>query len=495
MSEYILEMNHISMSFGGVHALKNVSLKLKKGEVHALMGENGAGKSTLMKILQGVYTPMEGEILLKGSPIRFKSTKDAIEAGISMIYQELNTVAKMTVAENMYMGREPIRHIMGMKFVDFKKMYQDAGEFYNTLELDLNPKAYMYELSVARMQLAEIAKAVSYNSDIIIMDEPTSALTEVEVEKLFKTIALLKEKGITIIYISHKMDEIYKVCDSVTVLRDGTFIGSGLLKEISSSKLISMMVGRDIKEVFPKLEAEITTPLLEVKNICAKGVHDVSFTLHRGEILGLAGLVGAGRTEVAETIYGARKLESGQILIEGKNVKINSPQQAIDNKIAMVPEDRKNFGTVLKLRIRDNIILSKVNKCVRGVLINRKLEQQAVDGLIKKIQIKVGNVNDPVSTLSGGNQQKVVVAKALFTDPEIIILDEPTRGIDVKTKSEIHLLISRLAQEGKGVIMISSEMPEILGMSDRILVLKGGQIKGELSREDVTQERVLELAF
>lgn len=495
MSEYYLEMKNISMNFGGVQALKKVHLNIKRGEVHALMGENGAGKSTLMKILQGILKPVEGEIFLNGEKIEFRSAKDAINRGIVMIHQELNVVRKMTVAENMFLGREPYKRILGLKVVNHKKMYHDAQKLYDELNLDLDPRKEMTEYSVAKSQLAEIAKAVSYNSDIVIMDEPTSALTEEEVVKLFHTIRILKEKGVTIIYISHKMDEIYKICDSVTVLRDGNYIGDGSLQDIKTPKLISMMVGRDISEIFPKLEAKITTPMLEVKHICSDEVHDVSFTLHKGEILGLAGLVGAGRTEIAETLYGARKMTSGEIWIDGKQVKIRSPKDAIKNRMVMVPEDRKNHGTILKLSISDNIIISKIRKCIKWFYISKKLEKTSVDDLIERIQIKVGKVSDPVSSLSGGNQQKVVVSKALYTDPEIIILDEPTRGIDVKTKAEIHLLISKFAQQGKAILMISSEMPEILGMSDRILVIKEGKIKGEVFRNEATQEKILELAF
>lgn len=495
MSDYILDMRNISMNFGGVQALKNVHLKVKKGEVHALMGENGAGKSTLMKILQGIYQPVEGEIYLRGEKTQFKSTQDALDAGISMIHQELNPIEKMTVAENMYLGREPMKRYLGLNLVDHKTMYQKAAEFYQSLDLDLPPRAMMSELSVARTQLAEIAKAVSYDADIVIMDEPTSALSDIEVEKLFKTIGILRKRQVTIIYISHKLDEIYQICDSVTVLRDGNFIGSGDLKEIDKQKLISMMVGREVTEIFPKLEAEIGEPLLEVRGLCAEDVNDVSFTLHKGEILGLAGLMGAGRTEVAEAIYGARPKTAGEILIEGKKVRIDSPEDAIKNHIAMVPEDRKNHGVVLKLSIPDNIIMSRIDKCQTGILISKAKEQKNAQEKIEQVQIKTSDFRNPVNSLSGGNQQKVVVAKALFTDPNIIILDEPTRGIDVMTKSEIHLMISKLAQEGKGIIMISSEMAEVMGMSDRILVLKEGRVKGELAREEATQELILQYAF
>jgi len=496
MSDIILEMKNISMNFDGVHALNDVNFTLRKGEIHALVGENGAGKSTLMKILQGIYVPMKGEIILKGKKVNFKSPINALNNGISMIFQELNTIPGMTVAENMFMGKEPIKKVLGVNFVNHKMMYKEAQRLFEELDLDLNPWNHMYELSVARMQLAEIVKAISYNPDIIIMDEPTSALTTIEIEKLYRTMRLLQQRGITIIYISHKMDEIYNICDTFTVLRDGRFISTGRLSDHSVPKLVSMMVGRDIKEFFPKLKADIKEQLLELKNVKVEGVLDnINLVLHSGEILGLAGLMGAGRTEIAETIFGLRKMSEGEILIKGKPVIINSPVEAIQNKIALVPEDRKNFGLVLKMKISDNIILSRIKKCIRHILISNKMEKSEIDKLVTKIQIKTNNVHNLALSLSGGNQQKVVVAKAIFTDPEIIILDEPTRGIDVKTKAEIHLLISKMAQEGKGILMISSEMPEILGMSDRILVVGQGTIKGELLREEATQEKILKMAF
>lgn len=494
MSEYILEMKNISKIYGGNIALDNVSINVKRGVVHALVGENGAGKSTLMKIFLGVEVADSGDIFINGNIIKFTNTREAIEHGVSMIYQELNPISYMTVTENIFLGRELKSGMLG--FVDFKTMNSKTTDLFKMLDLNINPNDLMINLSVAKLQLVEIAKAISYNSDIIIMDEPTSALSDFESEKLFKTIELLKQKGVTIIYISHKLDEIYKICDNVTVLRDGKFIGSGNLKDIKRNDLISMMVGRSIVEIFPKTDNQIGDVILEVKNLCIKGlIENISFKLRKGEVLGLAGLMGAGRTEVAEAIFGARKLDSGEILINNKPVKIKNPSVAIKNKLALVPEDRKNFGLVLQLSINDNIIMSRVDKCLKGLLISSKIENQVVKEYIKKLQIKSVNPLLPVSCLSGGNQQKIVIAKCLFSDPNIIILDEPTRGIDIKTKFEIYLLISQMAQQGKAVIMISSEMPEILGMSDRIIVLHEGKISGEIMREEATPESILKMAF
>lgn len=495
MSEkYILEMNNIHKRFGGVVALNGVNLRIKKGEVHALMGENGAGKSTLMKVLLGVHKPDDGQIIIKGKPANITSTRDAINLGISMIFQELNPVPYMTVADNIFLGREPVKPKTHL--VDYDKMYEDTKNLFKYINVDINPKELVAKLSVAKVQLVEIAKAISFNSDIIIMDEPTSALSDVEIENLFKTIKLLKQKGVTIIYISHKMDEIFKICDRVTVLRDGNYVGTSDLSGISMDQLISMMVGREIKDMFPKLEAEISEIVMEVKGLTKKDeFEDISFTLRKGEILGIAGLMGAGRTEVVEAICGIRKLDKGEVYVKGRKVDIKLPLHALNNKIAIVPEDRKNYGLVLKLPIRDNILMSSLKKCVAKLFLNSKKESSFVSSMIKKLQIKANNMYQATSALSGGNQQKVVIAKCLLADPDIIILDEPTRGIDVKTKAEIHLLMSKLAQQGKAIILISSELPEIIGMSDRIIVLHEGKITGQLNREEASQEKILALAM
>jgi len=494
MSDQIfLEMKDIYKRFKGVEALKGVSFALRKGEVHALVGENGAGKSTLMKILIGMLKADSGEIFIEGKKVNFTSMKDALDRGISMIFQEFNSVPHMTVADNIYLGREPHNKY---KCVDYKKMYEDTQAVLKKMGVDIKPKELVASLTVAKVQLVEIAKAISLNSDVIIMDEPTSALSETEIDNLFRIVRELADEGKAIVFISHKIDEIYRICDRITVLRDGNFIGTDLVKNVSVDRLIMMMVDRKIDEVYPKEYAEIGEPIFEVRNLTRKGeFENISFHLRKGEILGIAGLMGAGRTELAESIFGMRKLERGEIFDKGKKVNIKQPKDAIKLGIMMVPEDRKKTGLILKLSVKENILLSDLKKCMTSFYIKKKLEKQNVEKYSKILEIKMSDENQIVSALSGGNQQKVVVAKALFPDPDIIILDEPTRGIDVKTKAEIHALMSKLAKQGKAVIMISSEMPEILGISDRIIVLHEGKLTGELMREEASQEAVLRLAM
>lgn len=490
---WALEMIQIKKHFGGVAALKGVDFKVRKGEVHALLGENGAGKSTLMKILLGAEHYDSGSIILKSREVEIENTGQASELGISMIYQEFNSVPSMTVADNMFLGREP-KTAAGL--IDYKTMYSKTRSALKTLGVDLRPDETISNLSVARCQLVEIAKAVSFNADLIVMDEPTSALCDAEIENLFRIVRELKGRGVTIIFISHKLNEIYEVCDSITVLRDGTYVGSAKTEEIEENDLVSMMVGREVKELFPKQESEIGSPLLKVKNLFRSGeFSDISFTLHRGEILGLAGLMGAGRSEVVETLFGLRQAEGGEVFFKDEKINISIPQDALRKGICLVPEDRKNQGLVLKLPVRDNIVLSALKKIMKNGILHKPLETQAVKKMIEHMQIKVGHPLLSGSSLSGGNQQKVVLARCLFSDPDVIILDEPTRGIDVKTKSEIHGLMSKLACEGKGVIMVSSELPEIMGMSDRVLVLHEGRITGELSRNEMTAEKIMQLAI
>jgi len=494
MSDQIyLEMKDIYKRFKGVEALKGVSFALRKGEVHALVGENGAGKSTLMKILIGMLKADSGEIFIDGKKVNFTSMKDALNCGISMIFQEFNSVPHMTVADNIYLGREPYNKY---KCVDYKKMHDDTRAVLKKMGVDIKPRDLVASLTVAKVQLVEIAKAISLNSDVIIMDEPTSALSETEIDNLFRIVRELADEGKAIVFISHKIDEIYRICDRITVLRDGNFIGTDLVKNVSVDRLIMMMVDRKIDEMYPKEYAEIGEPMFEVRNLTRKGeFENISFHLRKGEILGIAGLMGAGRTELAESIFGMRKLDRGEIYVRGKKVNIKQPKDAIRLGIMMVPEDRKKTGLILKLSVKENILLSDLKKCMASFYITKKLEKQNVDKYSKILEIKMSDENQIVSALSGGNQQKVVVAKALFPDPDIIILDEPTRGIDVKTKAEIHALMSKLAQQGKAVIMISSEMPEILGISDRIIVLHEGKLTGELMREEASQEAVLRLAM
>ncbi len=488
----ILEMKNIDKKFGGVHALDNVSLTVRRGEVHALVGENGAGKSTLMKILIGLYKPDSGEIFFDGEKVEYKSVKDAQDIGISMIFQEFNQVKVMSVMENIYLGREPKKKNGS---VDFKKMYNDSKELLLKLGVDLDPKTRIWDLTVAKHQLVEIVKAISLNAQIIIMDEPTSALSRNEIEYLLSMVRVLRDQGKAIVYISHKMDEIYDVCDSVTVLRDGKFIHTGKISDVYEKDLIRMMVDRDVSELFPKQESEIGEVLLEVKNLTVAGkFRDVSFELRKGEILGVAGLMGAGRTELMEAIVGARRPDKGEILLHGKRIVNRIPGDAIRRGIAMVSEDRKRNGIFLKLNIKDNMLMSSFKKCLAGPSINKKLEKKYFDEYQQKLEIKCSGIGQICKNLSGGNQQKVAVSRVLNSDPEIIILDEPTRGIDVKTKSEIHRLMSVLAGSGRAVLMVSSELPEILGMSDRILVLHEGTMTGVLDRKDATADRIMELA-
>lgn len=492
-SEYILEMEHISKSFPGVKALDDVQLRVRRGTVHALMGENGAGKSTLMKILNGIYTPDNGTIRFKGEEVKLNCPYDAIKAGISMIHQELSPIPYMSIAENIYLGREPAIGRTGL--VRQKVMEENTKKLLGELEIDLEPRAKMKDLSIANTQMVEIAKAISYNSELIVMDEPTSAISEKEVEHLFKIIRSLKEKGVSIIYISHKIDEIFKIADEVTVLRDGIYIGTEKLENITKEKLIEMMVGRELKQMFPKEEAEIREPILEVRNLTKKGkFYNINFKVHKGEILGISGLMGAGRTEVVESIFGITQPDEGEIFINGKKVDIRSPINAIEHKMALLTEDRKLTGLFLPLSVRDNMIMASVDEYSKGMFVNAGKVDGACNSQVDWLKIKTPSLNQAVKYLSGGNQQKVLLARWLLTYPDILILDEPTRGIDVGAKAEIHRLMSKMAQEGKAIIMISSELPEILGMSDRILVMHEGRITGELSREEATQDRIMKYA-
>lgn len=492
-NEIVLEMKNISKAFPGVQALDRVNLKVRKGTVHVLVGENGAGKSTLMKILNGQYQIDEGEIYFKGVKLGNQNTRETLKLGISMIHQELSPVLDMTIAENIFLGREPTYKIKS--FVNFKQLYKQTQELFDRLGLKFNPRSKMRELSVAGMQLIEITKAISCGASLIIMDEPTSAITDTEVAMLFKQIRELKAKGVAIIYITHKLDEIFQIADDITVIRDGKWIASDSASNYDKNKLITQMVGRTITNIFPKEEVEIGETVLEVKNLTRSGVfEDVSFEVRKGEILGIAGLVGAGRTEVARAIFGLDPLDSGEIIMEGKPIKVEKPTDVIKKGIAMLSEDRKEVGLVLGRSVRENISLANLKKFAPGLFINSKQEAETVDRMIKMLQIKVPSMDTAVNTLSGGNQQKVVLAKWLLGEIKILILDEPTRGIDVGSKSEIHKLMTEFAKQGLAIIMISSELPEIMGMSDRILVMQEGKIKGELSREEATQERVMTLA-
>ena len=492
-NQTILEMKDISKSFPGVQALNKVSFNLKPGEVHVLIGENGAGKSTMMKILAGIYQKDSGEILLHGEPLNIHNPKEALSKGISMIHQELSPIPYMSVAENILLGREPVS--TPLKILNRKEMRRFTRELLDSLSIPLDPDTLMSELSVAETQMMEIAKATSFNSSIIIMDEPTSAISDTEVDILFNLIRSLKDRGKSIVYISHKLDEIFRISDRITVLRDGGFVASEDTGNMNQDKLINLMVGREISEIFPKEESSIGNVLLEVEDLECKGAFKgVSFTVKKGEILGIAGLMGAGRTEVVETIFGIRNKSNGTIKINGSVVNIESPADAIQHGMAFIPEDRKNFGLILKRSVKENITLLKLKYFSRFLVIQKRRENKAVDNSIKILGIKTPRKEQNVANLSGGNQQKVVIAKWLLAEPDILILDEPTRGIDVGSKAEIHKLISQLAVEGKAVIMVSSELPEIMGMSDRVIIMHDGQLTGELPREKFTQERIMRLA-
>ena len=492
MQEVILRMQNIRKTFPGVVALDNVNLDVRSGTVHSLMGENGAGKSTLMKCLIGMYTPDEGTVELAGDIVRFKDTKDGLEHGISMIHQELSPVPEMMVAENIWLGREP-RGRLGL--LSPAAMLRKTRELFDEWKIDIDPRARMKDLTVSKQQMVEIAKAISYDAKIIIMDEPTSAIPEREVAHLHGMIKRLTDFGVAIIYITHKMDEVFRISDDITVFRDGKHVGSYPAKELDRDKLIKLMVGRELTDLFPKEEAEIGEVVLSVKGLNRGAVvKDVSFELRRGEILGLAGLMGAGRTEVLETIFGIEKADSGEVVLNGKTLRIKQPSDAIRAGMALLTEDRKLNGIMGVLSVRDNITAAALPRySPHGVLHIGEMRKDSEDQR-EKLRIKTPSLNQLIKNLSGGNQQKALISRWLLTVPDVLMIDEPTRGIDVGAKSEIHRLMSMLAQEGKAIIMVSSELPEVLGMSDRILVMHEGRISGELSREEANQESVMHLA-
>ena len=490
--EFLLRMEGISKLFPGVVALDGVDLEVRPGTVHALTGENGAGKSTLMKVLIGMYQEDSGTITFEGKQVKIPDTKTGLGLGISMIHQELSYVPELTVAENIYLGREP-RGKLGL--VSHEQMSNDAKALFERWGIKINPKEQMKRLSVAQAQMVEIAKAISFDSRLIIMDEPTSAMTEHEVEHLYAMIAQLKDNGVSVIYITHKLDEVFKISDYVTVFRDGKLVKMLPAAELDRNKLINLMVGRELTHLFPKEHAEIGEVVLEVKNLNrGELVQDVSFELRRGEILGLAGLMGAGRTEVLETVFGIVKAESGEIVVDGKTRKITQPRDAIAANIGLLTEDRKQTGIMGVLSVRDNMIVAALPKYSPKGMLQPKRIDDACEAQRKALAVKTPSLNQLIENLSGGNQQKVLISRWLLTLPEILMIDEPTRGVDVGAKSEIHRLMSMLAQQNKAILMVSSEMPEVLGMSDRILVMHEGRITGELSREDATQEKIMQLA-
>jgi ABC-type sugar transport system ATPase subunit len=492
---YYLVMKNIWKSFSGVHALQDVDFKLQRGEIHALIGENGAGKSTLMKILAGQHAPDKGEIALDGKDVVFKNPADAIDHGITMIHQEICLVPTFSVTENIWLGRERLFSNGGL--INKGAQRRATRELLDRLGIRVNPRAIVNSLSIANMQLVEIAKAISYNSDIIIMDEPTSALTENEIRHLFDVVKDLSTTGVAIIFISHKLEEIFQICDTITVFRDGKNVGSDRKDNISKDKLISMIVGRELTNLYPKKTVEIGDNALEVRDLSCKGVfRNVSFSVRKGEILGFYGLLGAGRTEIMEAVFGLKHYDSGMILIGGKQIKINSVPRAMKHGLGMVTEDRLRTGLIHLLSIKYNASIAYLRViCNRLSMIKKSRETRDFMRVADLVNLKYESANQPITSLSGGNQQKVVIARWLLTDPKVLVLDEPTRGIDVGSKSEIHQIIGDLVENGVSILLISSELPELLGVSDRILVVRNGAIVAEFDAEDATQEAVVEKAY
>jgi len=492
--EYLLSIKDVCKSFSGVKVLKNVCLNIKAGTVHSLMGENGAGKSTLMKCLFGIYRQDKGEFFLEGRPFNFTDPKHALENGVSMVHQELNQVTKRTISDNIWLGRYPTKG----PFVDEKKMYNDTMALFKRLNIHLDPRTKLDKLSVSQRQMVEIAKAISYDAKVIVLDEPTSSLTAHEVEMLFDIMKVLKKEGVGIVYISHKMEEIFEVSDEVTVLRDGFYIGTELIGNLSMEKIVNMMVGRELEDRFPPKENEPGEVHMAVKNLTtryAPEVNNVNFELKRGEILGVAGLVGAGRTEMLEALFGARTLRSGEITIDGRKVDNSNPHRSINNRFALLTEERRETGIYPVADITFNSTISNIKsyKNKLGFLVDRKMKEDT-DEQIRAMRIKTPNRKEKIRALSGGNQQKVIIGRWLLTDPDILLLDEPTRGIDVGAKYEIYQLIINLAKRGKSIIVVSSEMPELLGITNRIMVMSNGRVSGIVNTDETTQTEIFNLS-
>jgi ribose transport system ATP-binding protein len=493
MAEFVLEMKNVTKRFPGVLALNNVQLDLRPGEVHCLVGENGAGKSTLMKILSGAQPLDSGEIILSGEPVNITSPHNAQQLGISMIYQEFNLSPYLSVAENIFLGREP--RIGSTPFINWRKMYDDAREILGRIRVDLDVRKPVNECSVAQQQMIEIGKAISFNSKIIVMDEPSATLTDHELRALFDLIKNLRRQGIGLIYISHRLEEIFEIGDRVTCMRDGEYVGTHKVCDVTRDDIIRMMVGRELKDEFPKEIFERGPEKLRVEGLTRHGAFDdVSFAVNKGEIVGLTGLVGAGRTEVARAIFGADHIDGGQIFLDGAPITVKSPQDAIRQGVGLLTEDRKGQGLVLGMTIRENTSLANLGSLVKLFFIDRRRERAVTEKYVKELQIKTPSIEQVAQNLSGGNQQKVVLAKWLFTESQFLIFDEPTRGIDVGAKVEIYKLMNELVRKGVTILMISSELPEILGMCDRILVMHEGRLAGELARNEATQERIMQLA-
>jgi rhamnose transport system ATP-binding protein len=488
----VAELRGVAKSFGGVHALRGVDLALMPGEVHSLVGENGAGKSTLVRLLGGVHQPDHGSVVIGGEEVALHGPRDALARGISVIHQEPALFPDLDVAENVFMGRQPLDRSRG---IVWKQMYRDTAELMGQLGVSLDPHAPVEGLSVADQQLVEIAKALSMEARVVVMDEPTAALSSRETEQLFRIIKDLRGRGVAVLFISHRLEEVFALSDSVTVLRDGAHVITAPAAELDTAALIRFMVGRELGELFPKEAAKIGAPALEVRNLTREGVfRDVSFTVRHGEIVGLAGLVGAGRSEVARALFGIDPLDRGEVLRDGDPVSIGSPRDAMRAGLAFVPEDRQQQGLVLEMAIEDNATLPFVRRLTRFGLIDRKRERAAAKDYTDRLQVKAAGLSLPVRALSGGNQQKVVIAKWLATEPAVLVLDEPTRGIDIGTKAEVHRIVSRLAAQGLAILLISSELPEVLGMADRVLVMHEGRLTGEFSRANADQEAIMRAA-
>ena len=499
MSEYRLEMKGICKSFPGVKALDHAQLRLRPGTVHALMGENGAGKSTLMKCMFGIYKMDEGELYFEGEKVEIGDPMEALNMGIAMVHQELQPIPARTVGENIFLGRYPMKKALGIiPIVDHKKMYEDTAALLKKVRMDFDPKQMLGELSVSQMQSVEIAKAVSANCKVLILDEPTSSLTQNEVEALFRIVEDLKAEGVSIVYISHKMDEILRISDEVTIMRDGQYVGTWESKELTTDLIITKMVGRELTNLYPKREnvpGEVVFEVEDFSSINPKSFRHASFKLRKGEILGVGGLVGAQRTELMEGLFGIRSHTSGTIKYNGKELKINRPKDAIDQGIAMLTEDRRASGILGVLSVADNISVASLNQYLDyGFCLNNKKVEKLVQDNVEKMNIKTPSSKTQIQSLSGGTQQKVLIGRWLANNPDVLILDEPTRGIDVGAKYEIYCIIAELAKQGKSIIMISSEMAELIGMSDRIMVMCDGRVTGFIDGAEATQENIMELA-
>ena len=489
----VLEMRGICKTYPGVRALDGVSFDVRRGEVHALVGENGAGKSTLMKILAGAQQMDSGEILIEGRPAEMTSPQKAMDLGVSIIYQEFNLVPYLTAAENIFLGREPRASLPG--FVDFRTMYAEAGRLIDELGVKLDIRQPVNRLSIAQQQMVEIAKATSRKAKIIAMDEPSATLTDHELSRLFELIRRLQSQGVAIVYISHRLEEVFQIASRVTVLRDGALVGTKSIEELDRDSIIKMMVGREIQQQIPKEPAQPGEVALELRSVSRKGVlRDVSFNVRKGEVLGLAGLVGAGRTEVARVIFGADPSDEGEMSLFGQAFRPRGPRQAIQSGIGLVTEDRKALGLILGMVVRENVTLANLDRISTLSFINQGREKTVASQYVDDLSIRTPSIEQQVQNLSGGNQQKVVLAKWLFTESKVLIFDEPTRGIDVGSKVEIYQLMNELVKKGVAIIMISSELPEVIGMSDRIVVMHEGRVAGELDRAEATQERIMHLA-